>query len=140
MRNSPSYLTVLFSVFFALPVGAEQSLLRDFATCTGRFSAEVEHAWLMETDRAERNALLYANMAALLDSITSSDNAVRARAIRIDAKAAQAQLRLQSVFGWDRDQRVIAEQRADDLLRTCSALLLADAGENTIKIWAVGAE
>lgn len=114
--------------------------MRDFATCTGRFSAEVEHSWLMAAGEAERKEVLYGNMSALLSAVTGPEDEQRAMAIRIDAKAAHARLLLQSAFGWDADQRRVAERRADELLATCSALILADSDAGSMKIWAVTAD
>ncbi|MEL7026538.1 MAG: hypothetical protein AAGO57_04810 [Pseudomonadota bacterium] len=140
MRNSLSYLTVFLTVFFSSALSAEQNLMRDFATCTGRLSAEVEHSWLVATVQADRNAVMYANMASLLAAVTAPEDEIRARALRIDAKAAHSQLLLQSAFGWNAEQRQFAERRARELTMSCSALILADSRENSAKIWAIGTE
>ena len=114
--------------------------MRDFATCTGRFSAEVEHAWLVRTIEAERHSQMYDNMSALLDAVTSPDDEISARALLIEAKAAHSRLLLQAAFGWDAERRRIAEKRARFLLLSCTALILADAREDATKIWAAGTE
>ena len=140
MRNSHSYLTVFLAVFFGSAASADNSLMRDFATCTGRLSAEVEHSWLVATAEADRNEAMYNNMASLLAAVTAPEDEVRARSMRIDAKVAHSRLLLQAAFGWDADQRAFAERRARDLLISCSALILADSAKTPAKIWAVGSE
>ena len=140
MRNSLFYLAVLFTAAFSSSSAAEPTLLRDFATCTGRFSAEVEHSWLMESAEADHKEVLYENMAALLASVTSREDATQALSMRIDAKAAHAQLLLQAAFGWDAVQRASSKQRAAELLSACSSLILADAQDGSMKIWAIGTE
>lgn len=129
MRTSLSYLTVLFSVIFSTASLAEQSLVRDFATCTGRLSAEVEHAWLMSSEEANKNEELYKNMAALLEAVTLPNEKSRAMAMRIDAKVAHGRLLLQSAFGWDIVQRKNAKIRAAELLGACSTLVLVGGKE-----------
>ncbi len=138
MRNSLVHMAVLLTVLFASPVAAEYSLMRDFAACTGRFSAEVEHSWLMQSQEADRKEALYRSMETLLASVTSADDAVQARAIRIEYKAAHSHLLLQSAFGWDAEQRAFSGRRAKELLGACSSFMLADAQNGSMKIWAIG--
>lgn len=122
-------MTVFVSVLFGFAAAAEDTLIREFATCTGRLSAEVEHSWLMHTDEAERKSSLYRNMTALLDAVTASEDARRILAIRIEAKAAHGHLLLQSAFGHDEVLRKNARVRAEELLGMCSSLILVGASE-----------
>ena len=94
-----------------------------FADCTGRFSAAMEHAWLVQDPRADEFEGYRDAFEALLDAVAGpADRDLLAR--RIDAKAAQARLLLQARFGGDGDESDWARTRAGRHLATCRMLLL----------------
>lgn len=100
----------------ALPLRADALPL--FAACTGRFSALIEHQWLMgepsEPAMAEREAML-----GLLDAAGGGQQAM---ALRIEAKAAEAALLRAATFGPE-SRRPWAAARAKALIADCRRLL-----------------
>ncbi|MEM8654171.1 MAG: hypothetical protein AAGF36_05460 [Pseudomonadota bacterium] len=95
-----------------------------FAACAGRFSAEMEHAWLMNdpaTDSIaqERSAFVHLTDAALPPG--------QGRAIlhhRIEVKLAHAALLQQASFATHPGRARKAHRTADTHLATCRRLLL----------------
>lgn len=103
---------------------ASTSLLRQFATCTGRLSALMEFQFMTdgpasEITRARRDAA-----AALMAAVTAPDEARQALAWRIEAKAAQAALLQRATFGTDRRFAVRARRLALRQTAECEAMLL----------------
>jgi hypothetical protein len=109
---------------FAMPVAAGQaSLLGAFATCTGRFSAEMEHAWLMGNDATyfeERRS----QFSEMVGAVMHPDQGREALSLRIDAKFAHARLLNSATFADAPERRAIALRRAADELNTCTSMLL----------------
>ena len=104
--------------------GQSLDLAREFANCTGRYSALMEHEWLMGTTgagatRARRNAF-----AELVAAVAAPDNGPRLLAWRIEAKAAQARLLQHAAFATDPAARDTAERRAAGLIAACDQLML----------------
>lgn len=95
-------------------------LLADFATCTGRMSALVEHRWLMARDPAQAEAE-HAAMGDVLDAVLTPDTAIRAMEWRVTAKAAMRAL-LQRA---DLQNDTAARDRAAVLIGQCRRLILA---------------
>ncbi len=99
-------------------------LPRQFANCTGRYSALMEHHWLIgETgdNRAERRRNSF---AAMLDAVRAPDTGRTVLAWRIEAKAAQAALLLVATFGTDPGRRATAAASAADHIARCDQLML----------------
>lgn len=109
---------------FAAPLRAEADLVATFATCAGRFSAELEHAWLMRPDRADRIASRRAAFSDLLDAATAPDQRADALNLRIEAKAAHAGLLSHAAFSRDAEMAVWALKRARSELDYCTGFLL----------------
>jgi hypothetical protein len=112
----------------ALPLTAAERALA-FAACAGRYSAEVEHTWLLRPDlsptaEARRDAFL-----ALLDAIEPDaiDDGVpphRLMATRIEEKAAQAALLQRAAFHVDPLAKEAALSAAERRIATCGSWLL----------------
>lgn len=95
-----------------------------FAECAGRFSAEMEHAWLMNDPAADHFA---ANRASFVDLATASMGPDQGRAVlshRIDVKLAHAALLQQATFGTSRARAQSAKNMAARQLTACKSLLL----------------
>lgn len=125
--------TLLILVSFALPAqagtlplapqpGEEQ--VYQFATCVGRFSALMEHQWMVDGPGSEATAKLVASMGSLVQAITPEDQGRRVLAWRIDAKAAQRALLMQADFGTTPAQKAKAKARSETLIGSCRSLLL----------------
>lgn len=125
--------TFLVVVSLALPVqagtlplapqpGEEQ--VYHFATCTGRFSALMEHQWMFDGPGSETTAKLVASMASLVQAITPPDQGRRVLAWRIEAKVAQRALLMQADFGTTPEQQDLAKARSETLIGSCRSLLL----------------
>lgn len=106
------------------PVRAGDDLVRTFAHCAGRLSAQMEHAWLTGgagADLAERRRNA---MVELLEAVMPEDRGRDVLAWRIDAKVAQAALLTRATFNADEDDARWAHQRAETLVATCHGLVL----------------
>ncbi len=95
---------------------AETDLAMVFSSCAGRYSATVEHAWLVGAEsgpaEARRNAF-----SSLVDAL--SGDARQAMAWRVAAKAAQAALWSAATFRSD----AAAGRAAQAYLAACDRLL-----------------
>lgn len=113
----------LIVVALLTPPAAAQPLYETFAVCTGRFSAEMEHAWLMgaEADTAQDRRAVF---LSLLDAATPQDQRRHALSVRIDAKLAHAQILTQATFGQGNVRAVWALRRAKIGRDACETLLL----------------
>lgn len=116
-------LGLIALVLSGLPAKATTDLPRTFADCAGRFSATLEHAWLMQDSRADEFASHRRTFLSLLEATgADTDGAMLNR--RVAAKAAQAALLQQAAFGTASDASRWANDRAEAQLATCRLLLL----------------
>lgn len=90
-----------------------------FATCAGRFSAEMEHQWLLSDPGADLMAARRAAMLELVAAVGTPETASRALALRIEAKVAHKALLSRATFGGD----PWAADMAARLTGACAALL-----------------
>lgn len=121
-----SLKTILF-LFLFLPISAkasERSLLTAFASCTGRYSAEVEHGWLIPNDRSDEVASRHRQFVDLLNATVRPRERIQALNLRIDAKAAHAALLKEATFSGDETRARRATQRARSEIAYCRSLLL----------------
>ncbi|WP_206540150.1 hypothetical protein [Tateyamaria sp. ANG-S1] len=103
---------------------AHDTLAYTFAECAGRFSAEMEHAWLMndlgasdhETDRASFSMLTSATMAPNEGRDILNH--------RIEVKLAHAALLQQASFGTTPQRAQSAQKVAKQHIAACRTLLL----------------
>jgi hypothetical protein len=109
----------------ALPLCAQSQSRTDpmrlFATCTGRLSALMEYQWLVQDPDADRTETLRDAMAELLVAAMPPDGASHAMDLRLQAKAAEAQL-LQQALGRDGAWALALAKRQ---VANCTALLLS---------------
>ncbi|MEC7761818.1 MAG: hypothetical protein VX874_07935 [Pseudomonadota bacterium] len=100
-------------------------LVRQFATCSGRLSAQMEFQWLLGDDAADQTRRERAAMIALLDAVTHPDERRSALATRIQAKHAQNVLLTRATFNADEDDAAWAAARAEVEIGSCRALILS---------------
>lgn len=122
MGGLRTFLVLL--LFLPMPGrAAEDPLVYAFASCAGRFSAELEHAWLMSDRRAteiEHRRNLFID---LLNATVPPERQRDALSLRIDAKAAHARLLSQAAFAGDRDRSEWAVRRANSEIAYCTGFL-----------------
>lgn len=107
-----------FGVLGTSPAMADP-LLREFAVCTGRFSALVEHQWLVDGPASEVSARQRDDLWALVEAVAEPAEAQVASNWRIEAKVAQKALLDRAWFATDR----VAEKRSAQLLQACADLI-----------------
>ncbi len=103
---------------------AAEPLFETFAACAGRFSAQLEHAWLMGEGDFSETSHRRAQFVNLVDAATTHDQKRRALEVRIDAKMAHAQVLTRATFSISPEQQVWAARRAASNLQICTDLLL----------------
>lgn len=108
----------------AVQADTKDDLLKTFAYCAGRFSAEVEHAWLTEGTDPDPIALRRDATLALLEAVTTQAQSARALDLRIRAKHAHARLLLIAAFHTDPEIAVRSRRLATARIRACSSFLL----------------
>ncbi len=92
-----------------------------FATCTGRLSALLEYQWLVLDPDADATEARRDAMAELLAAAMPPEGASRAMDLRLQAKAAEAQL-LQQALGRNGAWALALAKRQ---VANCTALLLS---------------
>lgn len=107
------------------PARADDDLVRTFALCAGRLSAQLEHQWLMNDPEAERTEQVRTALVELVELVTAPETAKTSLAIRIEAKHAQARLLYRATFNDDRADAAWAESRAAEQVAACASLLLS---------------
>jgi hypothetical protein len=100
------------------PAGAD-ALFRDFAVCTGRYSALVEHQWLVGGPESGHSARVRDALWTLVEAVAAPEESPAAMALRIEAKAGQKALLSRAFFAGDR----AAEVRSAQLLQACADLV-----------------
>jgi len=122
-----SSLKTVLVLLLVLPMpcrATEDPLVSSFAVCAGRFSAELEHAWLVSDARADEIAHRRAQFIDLLIATVPDDQRRHALHLRIDAKVAHAQLLTVARFSRDADRSQWAVRRAESEIEYCTGLLL----------------
>lgn len=125
--------TILLVVSLALPVQAgtlplapqpgEEQLFH-FATCSGRFSALMEHQWMVDGPQSEVTRKYLEEMVSLVQALAPDDQGARVMSWRIDAKVVQRDLLMRAEFGASDAERTHALARSDQLIGSCRSLLL----------------
>lgn len=108
-------------------VFADNALVNSFANCAGRYSAEMEHAWLMSDPKAEDFEHRRKGFVSLLEATTTSENAEQVLSHRINSKHAHAALLYSASFDPDAARSEAARGAATRLLEQCNFLLLGGA-------------
>ncbi len=103
---------------------ANDDLVMVFAGCTGRISAEMEHAWLMNDPRADTLQSQRQRFVSILDAIMPSDRARALLSHRVETKLAHAAILTTARFGTNPRLSELAKQRAQIQIQACQTLLL----------------
>jgi hypothetical protein len=117
-RGLETFLAVLVLGVTSSPAAADP-LLREFSVCAGRYSALVEHQWLVDGPASEISTLQRDNLLALVDAVAEPGQQNTALNWRIDAKAAHGALLNRAYFAQDET----AAARSKQLLQACAALI-----------------
>lgn len=117
-------LVVLLLMMPAPGRATDDPLLRAFASCAGRFSAELEHAWLLNDTRASEFEAHRSAFIDLLNATVPTDQLRRTLHIRIDAKVAHAGLLTQATFSPNQRRALWAVRRAESEIGYCTGFLL----------------
>jgi hypothetical protein len=118
-RGLEIFLTAMAVGFAGCGPAQADPLLREFAVCAGRFSALVEHQWMVDGPASEASAGTRDGLLALVEAIEVPGMGATVMGWRIEAKVAQKALLQRAHFAGDR----VAEKRAEELLRACAGLL-----------------
>lgn len=97
--------------------------LATFATCAGRFSALMEHQWMMDGPGSEETARRRLMMIDLIDAIILPEQGIEVLSRRIEAKHAQASLLTRATFSADTRESATAGRLAQLQLSQCELLL-----------------
>jgi hypothetical protein len=118
-RGLETFLTAMAVGFAGCGPALADPLLRDFAICAGRFSALVEHQWMVDGPASDASAGTRDDLLDLVEALEGPGMTERVMGWRIEAKVAQKALLTQAHFAGD----AAARTRADDLLQACAALV-----------------
>lgn len=94
------------------------------AGCAGLYSAEVEHAWLMQDPQSSALEDQRAEFVAILEALTPADAEAGVLAHRIETKKAHAQLLSLATFGADAHHAAWAKRQSQYLNANCAERLL----------------
>lgn len=123
-----SLRTIIASTLLLASLGtpslAERDLVLTFAGCTGRMSAEIEHAWLVSDPRADTFQSQRARFVSILDAILPAERAAEALHHRIEAKMAHRAILSDARFGTDPRRVRLAKRRAQTDVQICKTMLL----------------
>lgn len=103
---------------------ADNGIAFSFAECAGRFSAEMEHAWLLNDPAADMFEEDRAYFVTLTDASRAQDQGRLILNHRIEVKLAHAALLQQASFGPQPDRAAAARYIADRHIVACRSLLL----------------
>ena len=118
-RGLETFLTAMAVGFAGCGPASADPLLKDFAVCAGRYSALVEHHWLVDGPASDASAGTRDSLLALVEAVEEPGMAATAMGWRIEAKVAQKALLTRAHFAKDG----VAEARAAELLQACAALI-----------------
>ncbi|WP_299041772.1 hypothetical protein [uncultured Tateyamaria sp.] len=106
------------------PALAHDDVAYTFAECAGRFSAEMEHAWLINDQRADMFAADRASFVVLTTASMRPDDGRAILGHRIEVKLAHAALLQQATFATAPSRARAARDTALRHLAACRSLLL----------------
>lgn len=116
--------TAAFIGISGLPASATDSIAYDFAGCAGRFSAEMEHAWLMNDPVARNHEQDRATFVTLTDASLAPQQGRAVLSHRIEIKLAHSALLQKATFDTRSRWAETARRMATHHLAACRALLL----------------
>ncbi|MEO9896087.1 MAG: hypothetical protein ABJD13_06065 [Paracoccaceae bacterium] len=94
-----------------------------FAQCAGRFSAEMEFAWLMGNQDSETPKRLRSHFVDMIDAVLMPDDGPNVLARRIEAKVAHTALLSRAQFSQNPTEMRVAAQTAERDVAFCRAML-----------------
>jgi len=103
---------------------AENDMSWTFAACAGRFSAEMEHSWLIGTPDSEQHESNRATFASLTQAVMTKSTARALLHHRVHVKRVHAQLIQTANFVEDQRRARLAKRMAASHLNACHGLLL----------------
>lgn len=112
VRGLETFLAAFAAGFMACSPATADPLLREFAVCAGRFSALVEHQWLVDGPTSDAAARTRDSLLALVEAVEGPGMAATAMGWRIEAKVARKALLTQAHFARD----AVAERRSREAL------------------------
>ena len=98
-------------------------LFKTFAGCAARFSAAMEHAWLLGEDAQELTSSR-GTFVSMLEATLPADRSAEALNYRVAVKMAQATLLTTASFSDDAEKANRARQLSEQYLASCRRLLL----------------
>ena len=120
--------TLIFSALIVTgltnPARASDDLVMVFAGCTGRISAEMEHAWLMNDARADVLHQQRQRFVSILEAIMPPERARETLSHRIEAKLAHSAMLTTANFGTNPRLSDLAKRQARVRLESCQTMLL----------------
>lgn len=118
-RGLETFLTAMAVGFAGCGPAQADPLLREFAVCAGRFSALVEHQWMVDGPASDASAGTRDSLLALVEAVEGPGMAATVMGWRIEAKVAQKALLQRAHFAKDG----VADKRAEELLQSCALLI-----------------
>jgi hypothetical protein len=118
-RGLETFLTAMLLGSGGCGPASADPLLREFAVCAGRYSALVEHQWLVDGPASEVSAGTRDSLLALVEAVEGPGMAAIVMGWRVEAKAGQRALLQRAYLAQD----VEAGKRASELLQACAALV-----------------
>lgn len=123
-------LKTLFLCLSLLTVPAAQAadrprdMVREFAVCAGRLSAELHHQWLVSDPAADLTEHQHAAMVGLLEAVMPRDAGPMVLHERLAARQAHAALLSRADFGSDARLSAWSRRRAAAEIGYCRELML----------------
>ena len=99
-------------------------IVRTFASCAGRLSAQMQHQWLLSDPAADRTEGQRAAMIDLLDAVRPEGAGREVLHHRSAARQAHAALLTRATFNENSMDAAWAQRRAEAEISQCSALIL----------------
>jgi hypothetical protein len=118
-RGLETFLAAFAAGFMTCSPATAEHLLRDFAVCAGRFSALVEHQWMVDGPASDASAGTRDSFLALVEAVEEPGMAATVMGWRVEAKVAQRGLLDRAHFAKD----AVAEKRSAQLLQDCARLI-----------------
>lgn len=126
MQGTLRIFAVLTGLLFPINPGlANPDLVREFAFCTGKLSAELEHSWLLGNSQTRNIKGMRDAMEQLLEAVTSPDQRTQAMAYRVNAKFAHKRLLARATFNQRPEDAVWALSRAKAQISSCAQFILS---------------
>ncbi|MEM6390804.1 MAG: hypothetical protein AAF825_13280, partial [Pseudomonadota bacterium] len=94
------------------------------AHCTGRYSALMEHQWLIRDPASRDTEQRRKRFADLIEAVVAPGQGAAVMAMRIEAKMAQAALLFARDFSQDQALRHAAARASEAEIAACEMLLL----------------